>query len=78
MTQIPFRLSIQRPIACGNADAGGCWREGAPDIVLMLLNHRLESWPAVVHANGAAKPRLEEEGRAAGGRRRTWYGEMVP
>ena len=43
----------------------------------MLYNHRLESWPAVVHANGPTKPWLEEEGRAVGGRRRTWYGEMV-
>ena len=43
----------------------------------MLYNHRLESWPAVVHANGPTKPWLEEEGRAVGGRRRTWYGEMA-
>ena len=44
----------------------------------LLFNHRLESWPAVVHANGPTKPWLEDEGRAVGGRWRTWYGEMVP
>ena len=44
----------------------------------MLFNHLLESWPAVVHANGPTKPWLEEEGRAVGGRWRTWYGEMTP
>ena len=43
----------------------------------LLFNHRLESWPAVVHAGGPARPWLDEAGRAVGGRWRTWYGEMV-
>ena len=76
MTQNPLRLPIQRLIACENADGG--WREVAPGMVLILFNHRLKSWPAVVHANGPAKPWLEVEGRADGGRWRTWYREMVP
>ena len=42
----------------------------------LLFNHRLESWPAVVHANGPTKPWLEGAGRAVGGRWRTHYGEM--
>ena len=43
----------------------------------MLFNQRLESWPAVVHANGPTKAWLQNEGRAVGGRWRTWYGEMI-
>ena len=43
----------------------------------LLFNHLLESWPAVVHANGPTRPWLEGEGRAVGGRRRTCYGEMA-
>ena len=42
----------------------------------MLFNRRTESWPAVIHANGPAKPWLDAEGRAVGGRWRRYYGSM--
>ena len=44
----------------------------------MIYNSLTQSWPAVVHANGPTKPWLEGEGRAVGGRWRTYYGEMTP
>ncbi|MCY4503896.1 MAG: glycosyltransferase family 25 protein [Alphaproteobacteria bacterium] len=43
----------------------------------MICNRRTESWPAIVHANGPTKPWLEGEGRAVGGRWRTFYGDMT-
>ena len=43
----------------------------------MIYNSRTQSWPAVIHANGPTKPWLEGDGRAVGGRWRTYYGEMT-
>ena len=43
----------------------------------MLFNRAMESWPAVIHANGPSKPWLENEGYAVGGRWRRYYGDMA-
>lgn len=43
----------------------------------MLYNRTMESWPAVVHANGPTKSWLDNEGYAVGGRWRRYYGDMV-
>ena len=42
----------------------------------ILYNHRMDSWPAVIHANGPSKPWLDKAGYAVGGRWRKYYGDM--
>jgi len=42
----------------------------------ILHNHRHDSWPGVIHANGPSKSLLDGDGAAVGGRWRRYYGVM--